>query len=70
MKFEWDEGKNDINKTITINSGQKPTAEQLKEVEEATKSPIVFDEDCEELSPAMMKAFQCAVTQRNKRKNA
>jgi hypothetical protein len=30
----------------------------------------VFDEDCEELSPAMMKAFKSAVIQRNRRKNA
>ena len=46
-----------------------PTLEQLKEVEEAQKYPIEFDEDCEELSPAMMKAFKCAVVQRNCRKN-
>ena len=46
-----------------------PTLEQLKEVEEAQKYPIEFDEDCEELSPAMMKAFKCAVVQRKCRKN-
>lgn len=57
-------------RTLTINNGQKPTEEQLKEVEEAKKYPIVFDEDCEELSPAMMKAFKSAVVQRNRRKNA
>ena len=57
-------------KTYTIEPGQQPTPEQLKEVEEAKKSPIVFDEDCEELSPSMMKAFKCAVVQRNRRKNA
>lgn len=57
-------------KTFIIENGQKPTEEQLKEVEEAKKSPIVFDEDCEELSPAMMKAFKSAVIQRNRRKNA
>lgn len=57
-------------KTFTTNPGDMPTEEMLKEVEEAKKSPIVFDEDCEELSPAMMKAFRCAVIQRNRRKNA
>ncbi len=57
-------------KTYTTKPGQKPTEEQLKEVEEAAKKPIEFDEDCEELSPAMMKAFRCAVIQRNRRKNA
>ena len=59
-----------MTKTLTIKKGQKPTEEQLKEVEEAEKYPIEFDEDCEELSPAMMKAFKCAVVQRNRRKNA
>lgn len=57
-------------RTLTIEKGQKPTREQLQEVEEAKKHPIVFDEDCEELSPAMMKAFKCAVVHRNRRKNA
>lgn len=44
MKFEWEEDKNIINKERhkisfeTAESGQKPTEEQLKEVEEAKKS--------------------------------
>jgi hypothetical protein len=57
-------------KTFIIEPNQRPTEDQMKEIEEAKKSPIVFDEDCEELSPAMMKAFQCAVVQRNRRKKA
>ncbi len=57
-------------RTLIIESGQKPTKEQLKEIEEAQKSPIVFDEDCKELSPAMMKAFKSAVVQRNRKKKA
>lgn len=57
-------------KTYTIKNGQGPTDEQLHEVEEASKNPIVFDEDCEELSPAMMKAIKSAVVHRNRRKNA
>lgn len=59
-----------MTKTFIIENGQKPTEEQLREVEEARKSPIVFDEDCEELSPAMMKAFRSAVVQRNRNKKA
>ena len=51
----------------SIHPGQEPTREQLKEVEEAKKHPIVFDEDCEELSPAMQKAFRSAVVNRNRR---
>ncbi len=57
-------------RTLVIENGQKPTKEQLKEVEEAKKTPIVFDEDCEELSPAMLKAFQSAVVQRNRKRKA
>lgn len=57
-------------KTLIIESGQKPTEEQLKEVEEAKKSPIIFDDDCQELSPAMRKAFKSAVVQRNRQKKA
>ena len=36
----------------------------------ARKRPVVFDEDCQELSPAMMKAFKSVVVQRNRRKKA
>lgn len=57
-------------RTFTIENGQKPTEEQLKEIEEAKKYPIIFDEDCQELSPAMMKAFKCAAVQRNRRQKA
>ncbi len=57
-------------KTFTINPGQKPTPEQLQEVENAKKYPIEFDEDCEELSPAMVKAFKASVVHRNRKKNA
>lgn len=59
-----------MTKTYVIKAGEKPTEEQLREVEEAKKQPIVFDEDCRELSPAMVKAFKCAVVNRNRRKNA
>lgn len=59
-----------MTKTFIIENGQKPTQEQLKEIEEAQNSPVVFDEDCEELSPAMMKAFKSAVVQSNRRKKA
>lgn len=59
-----------MTKTFIIENGQMPTEEQLKEVEEAKKHPIIFDEDCQELSPAMMKAFKSAVVQRNRRKKA
>ena len=59
-----------MTKTFIIENGQKLTQEQLKEIEEAQNSPVVFDENCEELSPAMMKAFKSAVVQSNRRKKA
>ena len=54
-------------KKFAINEGQKPTEEQLREVMEAKKYPIEFDEDCPELSPAMYKAFRSVVIQRNRK---
>lgn len=57
-------------KSFIIENGQMPTEEQIKEVDEAKKHLTVFDEDCQELSPAMMKAFKSAVVQRNRRKKA
>ena len=52
--------------TATIKEGEQPTEQQLKEVEEAAKRPIVFDEDCPELSEAMLKTMAMAVSQRNR----
>lgn len=59
-----------MTKTFIIHKGQKPTEEQLKEVANAQKKPIEFDEDSPELSPAMYKAFKSSVIQRNRKKNA
>ena len=60
-----------MTRTFTIKDGQMPTNEQLDEVKAAAKREVQFDEDSPELSPAMFKAFQCSVSQRNRRrKNA
>ena len=53
-------------KTYVVKKGQKPTEEQIREIQEAATHPITFDEDCEKLSPAMLKAFRCVVAQRNR----
>ncbi|MCD7773597.1 MAG: hypothetical protein LUH08_06030 [Ruminococcus sp.] len=45
---------------------QKLTEEQLKMLEEAENEPITFDEDCPELTPAMIKAFRCSAAWRNR----
>ena len=57
-----------MTRTFTIKDGQTPTKEQLEEVKAAAKREVQFDEDAPELSPAMFKAFQCSVAQRNRRK--
>ena len=57
-----------MTRTFTIKDGQTPAQEQLEEVRAAAKREIQFDEDCPELSPAMYKAFRCAVAQRNRNK--
>ena len=46
-------------KTFSPGPGQPLTDQQLGEIEEA-RPPIVFDKDCEEPSPAMIKAFKSA----------
>ena len=56
-----------------VSDGKGPTKEQIEEVEKAANSPIVFDEDCPEISPNMEKALRSAAihrNRRNKRKNA
>ena len=45
--------------------GDEPTKEQLEQVELASKKPIVYDEDCSKLTAEQIKAFECAVRQRN-----
>ena len=57
-----------MTKTFIIKPGQRTTEDQIREVLEAKKQPITFDEDSPEMSPAMFKAFKSAVIQRNRRK--
>lgn len=52
-------------RTVTLDRNQKPTEEQIKQIEEAAKREIVFDEDSPELTPAMEKAFCLAAKKRN-----
>lgn len=51
-------------RTVTLNRDQKPTEKQIKQIEEAAKREIVFDEDSPELTPAMEKAFRLAAKNR------
>ncbi len=42
---------NEIIIRTTIHSGQKPTADQIREIERAASMPVVPDEDAPELTP-------------------
>lgn len=42
-------------RTVTLDRNQKPTEEQIKQIDEAAKRELVFDEDSPELTPAMEK---------------
>ena len=50
---------------VTLDRNQKPTDEQIRQIEEAAKREIIFDEDSPELTPAMGKAFRLAAKNRN-----
>ena len=52
-------------RTATLDKNQVPTEEQIKQIKEAAKWEIVFDEDSPELTPAMEKAFRLAAKNRN-----
>ena len=54
-----------MTRTVTLARNQKPTEEQIRQIEEAAKREIVFDEDSPELTPAMEKAFRLAAKNRN-----
>ena len=44
--------------SYSITKDQKPTLEQIAETREAAKRPIVFDEDCPEMTDEQLKQFK------------
>ena len=58
-----------MTRTVTLARNQKPTEEQIRQIEEAAKREIVFDEDSPELMPAIEKAFRLAAKNRNTQRN-
>ncbi len=42
----------------SITKDQKPTPEQIERIREAAKRPIVFDEDCPEMTEEQLKQFK------------
>lgn len=55
--------------TKTLNKWDKPTAEQIEQLNNAAKMPIIFDEDCPELTPKMEEAFLQAVADRDSKRH-
>ena len=45
---------------------QKPSPEQIEEIREAAKRPIVYDDDSPEMTPAAEKAFRLAAVSRSR----
>ena len=52
--------------TYSVTKNQKPTPEQIAEIREAAKHPIVFDEDCPETGPEMLEELRQAAVERNR----
>lgn len=44
--------------SYSITKDQKPTPEQIAEIREAAKRPIVFDEDCPEMTEEQLRQFR------------
>ena len=42
----------------SITKDQKPSPEQIAEIRKAAKRPIVFDEDCPEMTEEQLKQFK------------
>lgn len=53
-----------VNYSITPSQGL--TEEEIEEVRNARKLAPVFDEDCPEMSPTMLKSLKAAVRNRNR----
>ena len=51
--------------SFTLTSDMKPTDSQLEMIQKASKKPIVYEDDCPELTPQMIEAFKKAANQRN-----
>ena len=44
--------------SYSITKDQKPTPEQIAEIREAAKRPIVFDEDCPPMTDEQLRQFK------------
>ncbi len=58
---------------VILDSNYKLTEKELEEIralKEMKDEDIVFDEDCPELSPSMLKSLRCVAAQRDRFKRA
>ncbi len=55
-------------RTYILKKGQKPTEEMLRQVAEAAKRPITFDEDCPELTDDQIAEFKMLMRQQKSRR--
>lgn len=58
---------------ITLDANYKLTEKELAEIEilkQMKEEDIVFDEDCPELSPSMLKSLRCVAAQRDRFRKA
>ena len=44
--------------TYSITENQKPTPEQIQRIKEAAKRPVVYDDDCPEISDEQLSRFR------------
>ena len=54
----------------TLSPTAQPTDAQIAMLKEAEKYPIVYEDDCPELTPAMIEAFKQAANERDARRRA
>ena len=54
----------------TLTPEMRLTEKQIHMLEEADKQPVTYEDDCPELTPAMVEAFRKAARVRDKRKTA
>lgn len=50
--------EDDIMESVFVYRGQKPTPEQIERIRALKNRPIVFDEDCPELTDKELKQFK------------
>ena len=54
----------------TVQVGQKPTKEQLKQIQEIAKKPIHYTEDCPKSTPEALAEFAALARARRQRKKS